>query len=530
MKEYYNVILVDDEDEVRGRISSKINKEIGFKIVGTAGNGYDAIDLLEANDVDVVLTDIKMPFIDGIELTKIIRRDYPMIKVVFITGYDEFNYAKEAISLNVRNYMTKPISSEEINSFLIKLKKELDDDYKQLEDILSMKERYEELLPIIGDSYLSSLIQSNYLTPPNIEKLELYGVDVVPHKNFTTCLITIDKPSKLNLIAVEQLKVKVNDVYKRVFHEADFKHSLLVADGIVVILSFEFYSSLKIDELLNELTHSTSEFLNVKLNIGVSKRFDDFAHFPNSYQEAKTANGYCTLYTYGNIVFSDELSSSDMTQSFLKISDYSNISRLIQYGKKDEIEELFESLKKRIYSENEVFVKEFIVIDLSNLIIKLSQQAKISVEQLIGYDLTRELSKFNQYNKMLDYVLEILLKIKDQDNRIQLSHSERLTNNTIDYIKQNYSNPDLTMEQVSQKMNVSISHLSMLFKRISGVTFSKYLITLRIDAAKELLDTTKLKIVDISVRVGYKDVYYFSHSFKKVTGVSPREYRKNEMV
>ncbi len=131
---------------------------------------------------------------------------------------------------------------------------------------------------------------------------------------------------------------------------------------------------------------------------------------------------------------------------------------------------------------------------------------------------------------MLDWVKEILLKIKIQDNRRQLSHSENLTKKAMDYINQHYSDVNLTLEKLSSQINVSISHLSMLFKKNSGVTFSKYLINIRITKAKELLDTTNLKIVDISEKVGYKDVYYFSHSFKKVTGVSPREYRNNETI
>ena len=121
MKENYRMILVDDEDDVRGRILSKINEDSGFTVVGKAGNGYDAIDLIEKYKPHVVLTDIKMPFINGIELAKIIRRDYPTTKVAFISGYDEFEYAREAIELNVVSYLMKPVTGEDINSFLARL-------------------------------------------------------------------------------------------------------------------------------------------------------------------------------------------------------------------------------------------------------------------------------------------------------------------------------------------------------------------------------------------------------------------------
>jgi two-component system response regulator YesN len=116
MPDPYKIILVDDEDEVRGRISSKITAESGFVVAGTAGNGYDALELIEKLAPQVVLTDIKMPYIDGIELAGIIRRDYPTVRIGFITGYDEFDYARQAIKLGVRSYLTKPLTQEDISA------------------------------------------------------------------------------------------------------------------------------------------------------------------------------------------------------------------------------------------------------------------------------------------------------------------------------------------------------------------------------------------------------------------------------
>ena len=118
MNEKYKMILVDDEDDVRGRILSKIKESSGFEVVGKAGNGYDALELIEELEPHIVLTDIKMPFINGIELAKIIRREYPMTKVAFISGYDEFDYAREAIDLKVLSYLTKPVTSNDIDVFL----------------------------------------------------------------------------------------------------------------------------------------------------------------------------------------------------------------------------------------------------------------------------------------------------------------------------------------------------------------------------------------------------------------------------
>ena len=122
MREDYKIIYVDDEDGFRGRIASFIQEGSGFQVIGSTSNGYDALDLVEKLHPDVVITDIRMPFIDGIELAKILRRDFPTINLVFISGYDEFDYAREAIELDVFTYLMKPVTAEDISSFLAKLK------------------------------------------------------------------------------------------------------------------------------------------------------------------------------------------------------------------------------------------------------------------------------------------------------------------------------------------------------------------------------------------------------------------------
>jgi two-component system response regulator YesN len=154
MEELYKIILVDDEDEVRGRIPSKISEDSGFTVVGTTGNGYDALELIEKHSPQVVLTDIKMPYIDGIELAAIIRRDFPTVRVGFITGYNEFDYAREAIRHNVRSYLTKPLTQEDIASFLRHLKVELDEEYRDRYNRELIEKRYEQSVPLIIENFL----------------------------------------------------------------------------------------------------------------------------------------------------------------------------------------------------------------------------------------------------------------------------------------------------------------------------------------------------------------------------------------
>ena len=160
----YTMILVDDEDEVRGRISSRIGETSGFTVVGTAGNGYDALELIEEHTPHVVLTDIKMPYIDGIELAQTIRRDYPTTRIAFITGYNEFDYAREAIKLRARGYLTKPLTEEAIRDFLRDLKRDLDDEFEHRYSRDMIRKQYEQSVPLLigKQPYVSAVIAHQF--------------------------------------------------------------------------------------------------------------------------------------------------------------------------------------------------------------------------------------------------------------------------------------------------------------------------------------------------------------------------------
>ena len=209
----YRMILVDDEDEVRGRIISKINPASGFDVVGKAGNGYDALELIEKFKPHVVLTDIRMPFINGIELAKIIRRDFPTTKVAFISGYDQFDYAREAIDLNVVSYLMKPVTSNDIEEFLKKLKDSLDDEFNFLSNSRLIQKKYDDSIPQLINSYLSSYRSKNELSEDDITHLKQYSVDF-SNGNYLVGIIGFG--SDINIKATEETKLFIGNLIDKV--------------------------------------------------------------------------------------------------------------------------------------------------------------------------------------------------------------------------------------------------------------------------------------------------------------------------
>ncbi|MGD9909696.1 MAG: response regulator [Candidatus Izemoplasmatales bacterium] len=232
----YKILLVDDEDEIRGRISSLIENDKGFQVVGKAGNGHDAYELVEELRPDVVLTDIKMPFIDGIELAKMLKRDFPTVKVAFISGYDEFKYAQEAINLNVISYLMKPITLEDINQFLADLKTRLDDEYSRKYNVEVALRNYQDSIPIMIKQFLSNLVISYDNRSEDIDNLKKLGFTSI-QGSFIASWVEIEScEDKDRLIALEKLQILLSEMMTSSFPEKESSYAMSIQDGIFIYI------------------------------------------------------------------------------------------------------------------------------------------------------------------------------------------------------------------------------------------------------------------------------------------------------
>ena len=193
--ELYRIILVDDEEEVRKSIVRKIGwEEAGFQVAGDAENGEDALEKIEALEPDVVLTDIRMPYMDGLTLAERIRQKYPSMKIVIFSGYDDFEYAKQAIKLNVTEYILKPVNVEELTAILKRIKVNLDQEIEQKRNVSLLRENYIRSLPILRENFLNELI-SRHMEPETVEgRMREYDLDLLGARKWIAAAIDIEEP------------------------------------------------------------------------------------------------------------------------------------------------------------------------------------------------------------------------------------------------------------------------------------------------------------------------------------------------
>ncbi len=530
MEDLYKMILVDDEDEVRGRISSKISRESGFEVVGTAGNGYDALELIEKYSPHIVLTDIKMPFIDGIELAQIIKRDFPTTRVAFITGYDEFDYAREAVELHISSYLTKPVTQNDISRFLTKLKNELDDEFKKQYNINILRKRYEESLPLILDNYfVSLLISSSNTSTVDIENLRQYGISL-DDNNYLLSFIRIEKDETVkDIIEYEKRKLSVRSVVNTILERHSYEYySFLFNGGIVFIVKGEgsFFKK-KIDSVYYEMVQMVNKFLSSKIDIGVSSLHKDFYSLKDAYQEAEKALGYSKFLNTGRIVYIDQLEESKTRMLSLSDAEIRSIEYTVKFCSDETLIELLDNLKSNALKDKSAITNyKIYVINFINIVIKFADSIEVDLHEITGDDIFERMAQFRNLEQLFEWVMDIFLKLRKLNLSTKMTNSQRLIDSAVTYIDANYQNTEITMDSICDYLGISISYLSLLFKKHNNTTFVKYLTKVRMEKAKEHLKLTEYRIIEIASECGYKDVYYFSHSFKKYEGVSPKKYRE----
>ncbi len=532
MEEFYKMILVDDEDEVRGRISSKISKESGFVVVGAAGNGYDALELIEKHTPHVVLTDIKMPFIDGIELAATIKRDFPTTRVAFITGYDEFDYAREAIELNVISYLTKPITQNDITKFLQKLKIELDNEFKEKYNLEKLRKKYEETIPLVVDNYFSSfLISSRNEKGDEIENLKSYGISL-DDSNYLLAFIKIERTDKSwDIMEFEKVKYSVRSAVTSILERYNQNfYSFLFNSGIVLVIKEKGKFFLKeIDSIFYEMIKMSEKFLGAKIDIGVSNMHQKFGRLAKAYQEAEKAIEYSKFLNAGRIVYINELEINKPKILSLSESDINDIVYNVKFGTENEIRNVINSIKLGALRDSKTITNYHqYMINMMNVIINFADSIEVDISEVIGGDILETMLQFSSLEQIFDWFLSTLLKLRDTNLKTKVTNSQKLLSNAIKYIDTNYGDAKMSMETVCDNLGLSISYISLLFKKNMDTTFVKYLTKVRIEKAKELLKFTGDRVVEIAANCGFKDVYYFSHCFKKYVGSSPKKYREEQ--
>lgn len=524
------MILVDDEDEVRGRISSRISEETGFSVVGTAGNGHDALELIEELSPHVVLTDIKMPYIDGIELATVLRRDYPTVKIGFLTGYNEFDYAREAVNLGVHSYLTKPLTEDAIKAFLTSLKEQLDDEFESNYSRRVIQKQYEESVPLLMEQcFTTVLVRRDSSIATEIEQLRTFGVDL-DAKPYTVAYVSVERNAEhWNMVEFEKLKLTVRtNIEKTLSAEEITFRSFFFNEGIVLVVTEdkpEFRN--RLDLALNRIIRTIERFVSTRLTIGVSASHQRFKAFRLAYDEAIKAFENARLQSVGRLIYVDQLETTTRRYPVLTESDAERLRHAVYYDTAREVTIVIEELRGTIENQADGPVDyRLFMLGIANVLIQYgstvgADTATVNADEVIG-----TIARMKSIDEFTGWVERFVVTLHEFGTRNRMDNAERTLTEAIRYIEEHYGKNDLTMQSVADANGISVSYLGQLFKKYRDTTFVKFLTALRIQRAKAELSLSGSRIVEVAEACGYRDVYYFSHCFRKAVGVPPKRYRE----
>jgi two-component system response regulator YesN len=545
----YKLMLVEDEEDVREGIIQEIDwSALGYEIVGTAENGKEAVELIERSVPDVVVTDIQMPFMDGMQLSEIIKARYPMTKVIILTGYDEFEYAQKAIKLHIDEYVLKPFSAQELIEVLKKVRDQIDHEISQKENVHILEEHYRKSLPVLREVFLASLLTRKLLQTEIEEKAFNYNLELNGN-GFVVSVIRIDTYLEVeetlhSTNSAQSLRYSKDQELKlfallNIAEEIGHKHELgrvYLHDGQVIVLTVSPSNDRELIlkktlPVLEEIRQSIDKYLKFTVTIGVgtvSQRITD-VHY--SYKDAIFALDYRLILGNNRVICIDDVEKRYVEKlRFDELKEHALI-RCIKVGSasgmKETVEDLFQGIADAAVSYKEY---QIYLLEIVTSLLRAAKDSSLDFDEVFGQEFNpfSEINRFTNLQEAKEWMLTLCTSMMNRLASDRQYTYKTLVEQAKEFTLQHYADSDITIQKVCNHLHISAGYFSSIFKKETKMTFVNYLMHIRMEEAKSLLRTTDLKAFEIADKVGYTDPNYFSFSFRKQVGISPKEYRNND--
>lgn len=529
----YRVLLADDEEEIRAGISRKIDwNSLGFDLVGEADNGEVALELAEQLCPDVVLTDIKMPFMDGLELCRRLKQSLPAAKLVVFSGFDDFEYARQAVSMGVSEYILKPINAPELTAVLVKLRDQLDQQRMERRDMETLRRRYDESLPILRELFYTRLLDGHLPSDEIAQRAARYEITIGPGP-WTVALAYPGGPLDETAARDELLLLSV-----RAFLETHFSldgcsvRAVLYGDIVALVIELENESSLyPLLRELDRLSRLSQSYLGISLTVGVGRLCRSLEDLHESAEGARSALDYRVLGGGSRIIYIGDLEPQSAAALSFEEEDQRALSGAIKLGTAEQVKQVVRTLTERLGQTGLSSSRCYLfLLEMVACLIRLARTGGLKVEEVFGEHFTGvvPISDFSNLEDLRQWLETHCLKLHDLLGRQRLDSTGQLIERAKAFIADHYADAQLNVETLCSHLHLSPTYFSTLFKREVGMSFIAYVTKVRMDRAAQLLQDTDEKTYRIAEQTGYTDPNYFSYVFKRHFGLSPSKFRAGQ--
>lgn len=534
----YRILLVDDEILVRDAIRENIDWEgLGCELVGDCQNGQEAAEFVKTHPVDIVLTDICMPYMDGMELSHFLYDNYPDIMIVIFSGFGEFEYAKKAIQYNVSEYLLKPVTAMELTGVINDMKKKVDQrrkERKKLDSLTKASENYRKNARIIRSKTIEALVNCTQDVKESREQLQSMGI-MLDAPYYRVAVFDMDLYSELYQVDVEkrQESALMAFVLYNVSDEIVSREQAGIAyqegNNRVCILftgnrTRDFAARTK--EICREIQQNVKDVIGIEVSMGIGSCVKELEDLVLSHNLAAKAIQYRYLLG-GNLLL--DMEEQEYDKSISLYEPLAQLTDALKTGKKETMElvmaRMEEEIRKALVDKGRACMYlQQIVRAVGTAYDSVTQNSRESMER--REKVLQNIVDQKTFQRASGLVKEFAQQVFEELSDMNSSSGQKQALLAMDYIQNNYMDPELSLNSICSYLSISTSHFSTIFKEVTGETFMEVLIRTRMQKARELLENTTLKNYEIAEKVGFSDPHYFGISFKKMTGKTPTEYAR----
>mgnify|MGYP002649727471 FL=1 len=532
--ELYNILLVDDETDVLEAMKKIDWEALGFCLAGTAENGQEALEMAEQLHVDVVMTDIKMPYMDGLTLCKKLKENYRNIKVVIYSGFDDFEFAREAVHLEAEEYLLKPVSAGDMEAAFSKVRKKLDQEYDEYRNLNRLSEYYRKSLPAMREQLVMGVLEGRIAGERARAMMETYEICLDSPFYVVAALYMDVNPREEQPQPAQLFTLSLKDMVQDYLKNRTRFFSTAFLDQVIVIFMLDERE--EIDQVLYHLDQICKmgfRVLKSSVTAAVGQICANTDALHTSYEEAVNAMEYRSILGSGQVLYINDIEPCSEENILVTEHEFQNLVHAVKLGNRDEtnaaIAQIMDSIRKERISPGQY---QLLFMELLSELMKIGRAYKLHPNQIFGEHAGswQELYRMVTVDELEGWLQEVCTNLRHVLRHERRDSAARLTEQAKAYIEEHYKESDLSADSLCRCLNVSAAYFSTIFKREVGMSFVAYLTKIRLEHALELLRTTEDKTYIIASRVGYMEPNYFSYVFKKQYGISPSKYRAEMSV
>ena len=529
----YKAIIVDDEDLVRQGLKKHFDwSSHNIEIVADFSDGQKAFQFVKDNHIDLILTDVLMPYMDGITLAKNLRELYPEIKIIFISGHDDVVYLKKALKVEAIDYILKSVDLDELDETVGRVVNIMNTENQSKKNLADMENLLNQSFPLLQERFFITMIRDDFENPDIMkERIAFLNIPLNDDLHYCVLVVQIQRVYSTFHVLSErerqllslQIQNQCTEVGKQYSDTICFENKQGEYVIILSLLEDEYEETLlEVSENLNNRLHGC---MNLTVSIGISDRFKGLENIKTSYESASNAISKRYLLDDALAISVDKYEMDESLKEYKENAEKS-LQECLSSGNTEQVskvlEELFSILRENFHHDEEQNLMIFLLLLPTRIVtdIKINKKSDYSNQRMI-------LDKFlccSDFEEQCLLIKKLYYEVATLMSSMSKTYSHTIINQVRKTIEDHFKE-QISISTLAKDVYLTPTYLCVLFKQVTGTTINDYLTLTRLEKAKKLLSDPYIKLYDVCYEVGYLSPSYFSRLFKKYVGITPSEYR-----